>query len=80
MIGEWRAADGGECSRPHCPEPAVAMLNRGQRRTGGTVDAWWRYCAGHLADYGKCVRDGQVAWHSRQHGRPVAVVDTGGLL
>lgn len=78
MIGEWRLTDTGQCSRPHCREPAVAMLNRGQRRTGHTRDAWWRYCAEHLADYGKHIRGGQVAWLP---GRgPVENVDTGGRL
>lgn len=64
MIGEWKAVPPAalwrSCSRPRCHKRAVAMLNRGQRRVDGTVDAWWRYCDVHLAEYDRAVEDGQV--------------------
>ena len=40
------------CSRKQCERSAVAEMNRGGRRGERRFDAWWGYCAEHLAEYG----------------------------
>lgn len=46
--------------RTRCTNPAVAELNRVRYRKRGPVDAWYCYCAGHLAGYGRWVEGGRV--------------------
>ena len=62
---DWRPdTSGRECSRTGCHRTAVAAMNRGQYRWRDDRyvrhDAWWRYCARHMADYHKWVEHGQV--------------------
>jgi len=56
------------CRRPYCTAPPVADMRRRRwdntrrRNTNARVDAWWAYCAAHLRDYGRELRDGRVWW------------------
>lgn len=51
------------CRRPRCDQPPVADMHR--TRAGwekGRRGTWWAYCAAHLAEYRRVVRDGKVWW------------------
>ena len=51
------------CRRAHCTAPPVADVRRSRyllRR--GYANTWWAYCANHLADYNREVREGVVWW------------------
>jgi hypothetical protein len=66
----WRAQPGHRCrytvaKHTLCGAPSVAAANRQRtvHRPGGytrRVDAWWAYCAAHVAGYGRWVADGRV--------------------
>lgn len=50
----------GRCDRrPVADMCRVRHVRRSWARSG-TYDTWYPYCADHLADYGREVRDGQV--------------------
>jgi hypothetical protein len=55
------------CRRKRCYQPPVADMRRqttlrseGHERR--RVIAWWAYCADHLREYNREVRDGRVWW------------------
>ena len=45
-------------ARRRCGQPAVLELNRRERRSSGTHDAWWAYCEEHA--YGRVLLDDGV--------------------
>ncbi len=55
------------CRRKRCHQPPVADLRRSwySHREGRSVAAWWAYCADHLREYNRGVRDGRVWWLGR---------------
>jgi hypothetical protein len=53
---EHRCRYVGGHPQAHCPNRAVAALNRKRWWRGRFVDSWWHYCADHL--YGRQVVDG----------------------
>lgn len=57
-VGDFRVPSRyARCRRQHCTEiPVTDMLRVGRHIT------WWAYCATHLADYNREVRDGVVWW------------------
>jgi hypothetical protein len=61
----WRPSAGKRCRRAHCGKPCVAELKRtADYRQPGRRDAWWPYCAEHMAEYGHWIEDGQVtSWY-----------------
>ncbi len=52
----------GGSGHPACGMPAVAEMNRGQRRRGGKVDSWWAYCAEHTAGYFRAIQEDGRVW------------------
>jgi hypothetical protein len=49
------------CRRARCHQAPVADMKRRPHPNTGR-DQWWAYCADHLAEYGREVRDGRVWW------------------
>lgn len=52
----------GHCRRARCHGEPVADMLRSRSTRWGLKDSWWAYCAEHLADYNREVRDGVVWW------------------
>ena len=51
------------CRRKQCQEPPVADMRRiAYLRSRGDAWRWWAYCAAHLAEYNREVRNGVVWW------------------
>lgn len=63
---QWRIPSGyPRCRRKRCHQPPVADMARWRnnwRRPELSGNAWWAYCADHLREYNREVRDGRV-WY-----------------
>ena len=63
---EWRVPSGyARCRRPRCQQAPVADMRRSRTDWKGHTGAkptWWAYCADHLREYNREVRDGRVWW------------------
>lgn len=58
---EWEVLPDGHtyrCRSQHCPNPAVARLNRTKRWSARQTPNWWAYCHEHM--YGRWIEAGQV--------------------
>ncbi len=63
---EWRVPSGYlRCRRKRCHQTPVADMARWRhnwRRPELSGTAWWAYCADHLREYNREVRDGRIWW------------------
>jgi hypothetical protein len=60
-----------KCRGMRCQQRPVADMRRwhterNARREYQQVARWWAYCADHLADYNREVRDDRVWWRGRR--------------
>ena len=64
--GHYRAPSQYErCRRPRCHQPPVADMARTRYERSGKALSWYAYCADHLREYNREVRDGRVWWLGR---------------
>ncbi len=63
--GAFRVPSGyPRCRRKRCYQPPVADMRRSRysRYEHRRVIAWWAYCADHLREYDRAVKEGRVWW------------------